>query len=351
MAHSENYITPNELFERVAEILRCEKDNPSINKMMHETLVLTCAEGLKDTRHGFGNLSSQVDVLCKMHHVKPSDCVAIQKMRRDSNIAKPLSPEVVQEDCKALAVFISMVFHTQIPSLVVANISFSPRKHHLQQHIDYKYIRCIVEDWDETYLYVTVDQDGCTKPLTVDYVNTKEYIDLSYLKDIIHVGTQLNLLDCTMEKDVAVPRVVVVEPDYLLDISSIAACFEDYGHHPLSFVMNKMKPKANTPQILIGNFAGNALDDIINNRQYQINETIKNNFREKALEYCTCEELNIVDFKEKIAVQVKNIQQIVEYLFKTYDRDKAILEPSFVCEKLGLQGRVDLMTTDMRLLV
>ena len=84
MAHSENYITPNELFERVAEILRCEKDNPSINKMMHETLVLTCAEGLKDTRHGFGNLSSQVDVLCKMHHVKPSDCVAIQKMRRDS---------------------------------------------------------------------------------------------------------------------------------------------------------------------------------------------------------------------------------------------------------------------------
>ena len=351
MAHSENYITPNELFERVAEILRCEKDNPSINKMMHETLVLTCAEGLKDTRHGFGNLSSQVDVLCKMHHVKPSDCVAIQKMRRDSNIAKPLSPEVVQEDCKALAVFISMVFHTQIPSLVVANISFSPRKHHLQQHIDYKYIRCIVEDWDETYLYVTVDQDGCTKPLTVDYVNTKEYIDLSYLKDVIHVGTQLNLLDCTMEKDVAVPRVVVVEPDYLLDISSIAACFEDYGHHPLSFVMNKMKPRANTPQILIGNFAGNALDDIINNRQYQINETIKNNFREKALEYCTCEELNIVDFKEKIAVQVKNIQQIVEYLFNTYDRDKAILEPSFVCEKLGLQGRVDLMTTDMRLLV
>jgi hypothetical protein len=168
-----------------------------------------------------------------MHHVKPSDCVAIQKMRRDSNIAKPLSPEVVQEDCKALAVFISMVFHTQIPSLVVANISFAPRKHHLQQHIDYKYIRCIVEDWDETYLYVTVDQDGCTKPLTVDYVNTKEYIDLSYLKDIIHVGTQLNLLDCTMEKGVAVPRVVVVEPDYLLDISSIAACFEDYGHHPL----------------------------------------------------------------------------------------------------------------------
>lgn len=34
-----------------------------------------------------------------------------------------------------------------------------------------------------------------------------------------------------------------------------------------------------------------------------------------------------------------------------YGREKMILEPSFVSERLGLQGRVDLMTTDFRLLV
>ncbi len=351
MTTPDHYITPNELFERVAEILRMEKDCASVNKMLHETLILTCAEGLKDTRHGFGNLSSQVDVLCKMHHVKPAHCIAIQKMRRDSNSPKILSSEEVRENCSALAIFISMVFNAKIPSLLTPNISFIQRKHHLPQHIDYKYIRCIVEDWDETHLYVTVDQDGCTETLTVDYVNTQEYIDLSYLKDILHVGMQLNLLDCSMENGIASPRIVVVEPDYLLDISSIAACFEDYGHHPLSFIMNKMKPRANTPHTILGNFAGNALDDIINNPDYQINETIKNNFREKALEYCTCEDLNIIDFKKQIAVQVRNIQQIVNYLFNTYDRNKAILEPSFVCERLGLQGRIDLMTTDMKLLV
>ena len=26
----------------------------------------------------------------------------------------------------------------------------------------------------------------------------------------------------------------VVEPDVLVDISTIAACFQDYGHHPLA---------------------------------------------------------------------------------------------------------------------
>ena len=351
MNHSKSYITPDELFDRVAEIIRTDTDNHSVNKIMHETLVLICAEGLKETRHGFGNLSSQVDVLCKMHHVKPAHCVAIQKMRRDSNSSRQLSNEEIKEDGSALAIFISMVFDVQIPSLLTPKLSFIKRKHHVSQHIDYKYIRCIVEDWDEKYIYVTVDQDDSTETLTVDYVNTEEYIDLTYLKDLLHVGTQLNLLDCSVKNGVAIPRIVVVEPDYLLEISSIAACFEDYGHHPLSFVLNKMKPRANSPQIILGNFAGNALDDIINNKNYQINDTIKNNFREKALEYCTCQELNIVDFKEKMAEQVKNIQQIVDDLFQTYERDKAILEPSFVCERLGIQGRVDLMTTDMKLLV
>lgn len=47
-----------------------------------------------------------------------------------------------------------------------------------------------------------------------------------------------------------------------------------------------MKPRANTQATLLGNFAGAALDDIINSHgKYQVNETIKSNFREKALEF------------------------------------------------------------------
>lgn len=48
---------------------------------------------------------------------------------------------------------------------------------------------------------------------------------------------------------------------------------------------------------------------------------------------------------------MNNIQAVVAELFGRYNKEKAILEPSFICEKLGIQGRVDLMTTDLRLLV
>ena len=143
----------------------------------------------------------------------------------------------------------------------------------------------------------------------------------------------------------------VVEPDVLVDISSIAACFQDYGHHPLAYLVNRLKPSANTSSILLGNFAGTALDQIIHDPEADFGDMLRTSFSEQALQFCTCEDFNPVKFKTDALRQVNNIRQAVDELFGEYDRNKALLEPSFVCKALGLRGRVDLMTSDMRLLV
>ncbi len=143
----------------------------------------------------------------------------------------------------------------------------------------------------------------------------------------------------------------VVEPDVLVDISSIAACFQDYGHHPLAYLINRLKPTVNTQPILLGNFAGTALDQIIHEPDADFGEMLRSSFNEQALQFCTCEGFRPAQFKIDAQRQVGNIREAVERLFAEYDRDKALLEPSFVCKELGLRGRVDLMTSDMRLLV
>ena len=149
--------------------------------------------------------------------------------------------------------------------------------------------------------------------------------------------------------------------DFLLDISSVAACFEGYGHHPLLYIVNQMKPRANTYHTLLGNFAGSALDDIIHeNRESKaeniLARTLTRNFQEKALEYATCDDFDAQKFKRDALRQIQNIQQAVQHLSAPYSRSstlrsRALLEPSFVCPALGLQGRIDLMTIDMQLLV
>ena len=341
----------HELFSRIADILSAPSEAQAL--IMHETLVIACHEGLKNTRHGFGNLSSQVESLCRQHNIAPQDIVAIQKMRRHSNSYAPILPEDVAYDCRALAIFVSAVVQEAIPSFLVGKIPAHGRITENIQITNYRYIRCIVREWDESTIQVAVtNQDSSEELLLVDYMNTPDYIDFSYLRPMLREGMQLNLLDCTVTRKKVVPRLIVVEPDYLIDISTIANCFETYGHHPLLFTVNRLTPHLSNKHIVLGNFAGSALDDIINHPAgYDIKDTFRSNFREKALDYATCPDFDAASFKQDAERQVENIKGIVDEIFQTFDREKAILEPSFVCERLGIQGRVDLMTTDLKLLV
>ena len=341
----------HELFSRIADILSAPSEAQAL--IMHETLVIACHEGLKNTRHGFGNLSSQVESLCRQHNIAPQDIVAIQKMRRHSNSNAPILPEDVAYDCRALAIFVSAVVQEAIPSFLVGKIPARGRTTENIQITNYRYIRCIVREWDDSTIQVAVtNQDSSEELLTVDYMNTPDYIDFSYLRPMLREGMQLNLLDCTVTRKKVVPRLIVVEPDYLIDISTIANCFESYGHHPLLFTVNRLTPRSTNKHIVLGNFAGSALDDIINHpAEYDIKETFRSNFKEKALDYATCPDFDAASFKQDAERQVENIKGIVDEIFQTFDREKAILEPSFVCERLGIQGRVDLMTTDLKLLV
>ena len=361
-------ISATELFGQVVDILTLPNLQPATrNKMMHEALVLCCHEGVKDTQQAFGNLFSQVDFICKVRGISVTDKAAIQTMRRHSNHSDALSSEDLKYDARALSIFISAVFFVDIPQEVLTLIPPVNRPKEKGLKINKRYVRCVVKSWDEENVIVSIDQETSMEEYTVRLKDEENHIDHTYLCELLHEGMQLNLLDNEVKQPFITPRMVVVEPDYLIDISSLASCFTQFGHHPLLYLLNQMKPRANTQATLLGNFAGSALDDIVNTTgTYHLNDTIINNFKEKALEYCTCIGFNPQQFYKDANAQAFNLQQVVDILFPRtesqaqmaslrgdipYDRKKAILEPSFVCEALGIQGRVDLMTTDCRLLV
>ena len=361
-------ISATELFHRVRELLTLSELKPETrNKMMHDTLILCCHEGVKNTQQSFGNLFSQVDYLCKARGIKIADKIAIQTMRRHSNSSVPLSGEELKYDARALTLFISAVFGVDIPHELNVLIPHTSRPYQKGLEINNRYIRCIVRNWDGDFIHVNIDQDADEEEYLVQLKDEENHIDHTSICELLREGMQLNLLDCQVRQPIVTPRLIVVEPDYLVDISSIAACFTVYGHHPLLYLLNLMKPRANTQATLLGNFAGAALDDIINSHgKYQVNETVKSNFKERALEFCTCPYFDGKKFYTDASLQAFNLQQVVDILFPRtasqaqmnglrgegiYDKSKAILEPSFVCEALGIQGRVDLMTTDCKLLV
>ena len=342
-----------ELFARIQEMLTDREMQPVVvNKMMHETLVLVCHEGTRGTNQSYGNLFSQVDYLCRRHHIKPAEIVEIQRMRRHSNRVQPLTEDERKYDARALALLVSAVMSEDIPSALRCLLPTNPQSIG-QQTLppDIGCLRCIVREWDEHDVQVAVDHDDGPEILTVRYGEVRNGIDLRYLKTVFREGMQLNVLDASMEDGVLMPRLIIVEPDFLVDISTIAACFKEYGHHPLSLLMAQMDKRANSQAILLGRFAGAALDDIINHMDVTLSSVLQNDFKKNALEYAVCNDFQEENFKISAEEQIANLKETVIELLKEYDREAMILEPSFVCEKLGIQGRVDLMTTDFRLLV
>ncbi len=330
----------SELYERCVLLTGMEPSEEAL-RFLHETLVLACAQALKGTRQGFGNVFSQVDYLCKRHGIKMHDRIAIQTMRRHSNGTQELTEDDWRYDLRALVLFISAVFQEDVPRELVVKLPTEGRPYDEHRPVNMRYVRCVVHDWDEQHIHVTTDEGVMT---IIGYDES--------LAACLAKGMQLNLLDCVKQGDSIEPALIVVEPDYLVDISSIAACFQDYGHHPLRYLIDRLKPRANSQPMLLGNFAGTAMDDIIHQPDADFADSLRTSFAEQALRFCACEHFQPEVFKREAMQQVLHIREAVDVLFdKDYDRGRALLEPSFVCEHLGLQGRVDLMTDDLRLLV
>ena len=338
-----NNINAEELFQKLIDVIDTNKTTQEdIKKNITQTLMLTCQHGLRSSSHNFGNLSSQIDALAKMHQISPAHTIAIQRARHHSISAKlQLTEEEVVFDLGAAAIFVSAVFKKPIPAALPTPSSLIS---HPSSHYEGKKegaTRCIIQKIDEDGIQAITTNTPTPEIININLKDTPEYIDLTYLDAILHEGMQLNLL----------PNLIVVEPDYLIDISVLAGCFEEFGHHHLLYQLRRLAPRSTNRHILMGNLAGKFLDDILHNPDTPFAETLSASFKEQALAFSACSDFEPKSFKQDAEIQRKNIIDSVNELFKKHPREKAMTEPSFICEQLGIQGRADLITTDMALLV
>lgn len=167
------------------------------------------------------------------------------------------------------------------------------------------------------------------------------------------IGAQLNLIDIQNDKDGNfIPKIFVLEPDYLIDSSAIAECFQNYGASHLHYFRRRFEPPANSQHILLGNLANFFLDELIYADDASLttfDEVFLRSFRQMPFEYASCIDIqNNNDFRNfinKAKIHFRNIQRVILYDMPAngFDRTACTLEPSFFSEKYGFQGRLDLL--------
>ncbi len=354
-------------FFDISERLALGEPTPEARRQLHEVLALTAAKGCSEERGAFGNLFSQIDFICRRLGISDTERREIQSARRNCSSSTALIPGAENEwhyDIRAIVLFISAVFHEDVPGSLRRLLPSTPRQRDKGLRINKRYVRCIVRSHDDSTIWADTDD----AEIIVDYATTEQGRDFSYLRKILRPGMQLNLLDCHVSSTdphsstLVTPTIIIVEPDFLIDISSLAVCFTSYGHHPLLYTLNRLKPRVNSQAALLGNFAGVALDLMVHSykpQEPQANQVMRTAhsafrraFREETFRYLACPDFNPERFKQEAQQQMVNIAEAVDILqTEAQGHGGFLLEPSFVCEQLGLQGRVDLMTTDMSILV
>ena len=284
--------------------------------------------------------------------------VRIRNFGRDESSVK-FSSLICLYDLEALCRFVSLVYGVTIPEDLGGRFRSREPDEDVRiastndQPLGDR-IRIVVDSWDEHFLYGQVDWDEMDETRVAYTENAYYPYDWSYLGRMLYRGAQLNLVRPRRRDGVIYPELIIFEPDYLVDISAVAACFENYATSPMIHLLNKIKPSASSEAILLGNFAGQLLDEAIHSDKDAPTylESATRFFRHNTLGMLT-QEIGR-HFHEEAQAQKRHIGEAIDSLsghVGAFDRDEVILEPSFFSEMLGLQGRMDLLQLDFRFLV
>lgn len=258
-----------------------------------------------------------------------------------------------QADAYALARLISFLTHEPIPEdIPVADRPATPLRPTAAREI-VPYHRLLVTHWDDRCVYGTLEGDG-VREVTVCYTDNKLYpYDWTYLQKLWQRGTQVNLIRPLERDGIYYPELIIVEPDYLIDISQIARCFAVYAESPLVQLIDRLTPDTPTEPMLLGFMAGQLLDEELHDLQRPYGETALDFYQHNAMGLL-CTPMG-QDFHARAMQQRANIHNAVSVqlpmMADRYQKEKAMVEPSFVSEMLGFQGRMDFLQTDMRVLI
>lgn len=332
-------------------------------RQLREFLERLCRTQMPDGSLQMTDLSARISFVASKAGLSVVEQNRLHTFRLTSNavlnrLAEP-SRENLLRDIKTLTFFVKKLTGEEIPAelyrlLPRADATYivsPPAKERVRR------MRVCFQYADDTYLYVLPVDTVADEPLRVRYNVPQVNEEFAETCQLLWRHTQVNLLDVAVdEAGVLTPSFIILEPDYLLDISSLAECFKDYGHHPANYLLARLQSPDNTRPLLLGNIANLFLDEwIYAKEEPDYLSCMKKAFRTYSIELAACADLLDKEKEKEFFADCKrhfeHIRQTVTETFRTpgYELDKtdAVLEPTYICEALGLQGRLDYMQRDM----
>lgn len=355
-----------EYYEELYNLCAVEQEQPLARRyrQLREALERVMRQQMMGTGLQATDLAARINYVATQFALDGREQNQLHTFRLTSNDIlnhrKEPSEQEFLRDLRAVAYAYRKIFHEDIPpklyTLLPKQETTPAVKREKETRI--RRIRVCFDYADESYLYVRPIDVLEEELVKVNYNKPGVNEEFKDTVDELWRYAQLNLLDVTVDDNgVYTPSFIVLEPDYLLDISSLAECYKDYGSHPANYFLSRLVPIENARPLLLGNIANLFLDEWIyaGEKEPDYTECMKKAFRQYPIELAACEELRNPQKEKEFAQDCRmHFEHIRETVQKTFlqpgynlDKNDAVLEPSYICEALGIQGRLDYMQRDM----
>lgn len=197
--------------------------------------------------------------------------------------------------------------------------------------------------------YVLIDQDEPTGEIFMrvdnldSFKNSIEYLDEKISSNELPISISLIYIDYDIEGIIS-PQIMIINPDYLVDVTTVAECFKPYGGNAKYYLLNKFSSDKLSKHITIGNIVNRFLDILINNPDTEFNDLLGKIFHFDPIIFTLMSDSEIKSTLDTLRLHFQNIKKVVtEDLKNLYlNVDNCILEPSFYAPLFGLQGRLDI---------
>jgi DNA replication ATP-dependent helicase Dna2 len=315
-------------------------------------------EATKTEQIAFSTLFARISYTGHKYNLQPETLRLVHFFRKITEKIRfrPTETQITEKDlqlglravAETILVLSGAAFPPEILEIIVLDHDFVFTSPEIWDYKAHARVVAVRDDIDN-FCLICVDEENPTEQVRVKY-NIPERNDnfnrsIQSIRKTFGFPVSLNLLEVDIDRHGEYrPRVFVIEPDFLMDVSAISECFKADSTEPLTYLAKKFLPFESTPAILLGNIANHFLDRLLNEPDAEWRTLIFEIFQLYPFAFVPMSDPEVKDITNKSQKHFVTIREMAINGFAKQDIDpkNCFLEPTFFSDLYGIQGRLDL---------
>jgi len=272
---------------------------------------------------------AKISYLANQHKFSGRDIFLIHYFRRlRKNITAPLRDDHFDLGCYCISVFLEKCLDYQLSidlSVLDLNQFFSKASTDDSIYIPHMSVHITAYNEDEK-TFQALDSTGVEIRIQFEeYEDSEELLQsMKIMEQGGRLPAKLGLFNVNKSDNIFTPQYYVLEPDFLVDVTSVSEAFDAFGVSVAGYGLKKMIAKGPGLALHVGNLANLILDEMIYDPFISFNHFKNSIFQVNPLAFCSFTN--------------DQVRELLNTVHNHYTHIKRVIHEDF--QKLGIDGQI-----------